>query len=239
MGRIKLFFDFNMKEDVLLVKEAERLEYAGVALFKHQKNHNNSNNNKIYFQADFETIKKNSSIHIYRGVEILAKNPEDMKRKVQKARKEAEVLMVHGGDLKINRAACEDPRVDIISHPYHGRRDSGINHVFAKKAAENNVAVELNLKYLFKTRSHLRYKILTQFREILKLHRKFNFPLIITSNSKSIYDLHTPQDIIALTRCFGMKKEEAKSALSETPQNIIERSKIRSSVLIGGVKIVD
>lgn len=238
MGRIKLFFDFNVQEDVRLVKEAERLGYAGVALFEHQKNHN-SNNNKIYFQADFETIKNDSPLQIYRGVEIQAKNPEDMKRKVQKARKKAEVLMVHGGDLKINRAACEDPRVDIISHPYHSRRDSGINHVFAKKAAKNNVAVEFNLKYLFKIRSHLRYKILTQFREILKLQRKFNFPLIITSNSKSIYDLHTPHDIIALTRCFGMKREEAICALSETPRNIIERSEVRSNVLSEGVRIID
>jgi ribonuclease P/MRP protein subunit RPP1 len=235
-GGIKLFFDFQVDENRELVEEAVRLGYSGLALFNEEKI-KDSDPSKNRF--DREELKKKFSIELYKGVLIRAKNPEDMKRKVGKFRKDADVIMVQGGDQKINRTASEDPRVDIISHPYYKRRDCGINHVIGKKAAENDVAVELNIKYLSKTSSYLRYKVLSHYREILKLQRKFGFPLIITSHARSIYDLHSPQDIIALSGCFGMSHDEASSTLSENPQKIIERSKMRNKIIVDGVKIIE
>lgn len=236
MGRIEVFFDFHVHKDAQMVEEAAKLGFSGIALFDQVGKNSHHNNSQILYQFDFEKFKDKYSINLQMGVEIKAKNPEDMKKKVQKFRNKADVLLVYGGDLKINRAACEDSRVDIISHPYQNRRDCGINHVLARKAAENQVAIELNLRYLSKTRSYLRYKVLAHFREIIKLQRKFEFPVIITSDARSIYDLHTPQDIIALSKCFGMAKEEAICALSEIPQNIMKRSSLRNRVVIEGVK---
>ncbi len=254
-----MFFDFHIHENGKLVKEAERLGYAGVALVisgddhsKHSHgrqhsnhppgrhlNHHSAELNHANNPPELEILEKHPKIQIIKGVEIHPKNPQDLKRKLQKFRKKVDVLLVHGGDLKINRAACENPRVDILSHPYRGRRDSGINHVFARKAADNRVAVEFNLKYLFKTRFSHRYRVLTQFRDILKLQRKFKFPLIITSGASSIYDLRSPFDIMALTRCFGMNKEEAHHALSETPRQIIETNRLRGSLIAEGVVLVE
>lgn len=211
--------------------------FNGVAVFKSSEN--NSVEKLAYnFSNQDPNQDQDSAFRIVRGMEIRARNQDDLKKKVQKFRKDAEVLMVHGGDLKINRAACENPRVDIISHPYKGRRDSGINHVSARKAAENGVALELNLRHLLKVRPKFRYRILGQFRDILKLKRKFNFPLVISSGAHSIYDLHTPQDIIALSYCFGMEEKEAIGALSETPQNIMERSEMRSDMVVEGARIL-
>ncbi|MCE5213475.1 MAG: ribonuclease P, partial [Methanobacterium sp.] len=116
--------------------------------------------------------------------------------------------------------------------------DCGINHVIGKKAAENSVAVELNIRYLSKTSSYLRYKVLAYFREILKLQRKYGFPLVITSDARTIYDQHSPQDIIALTHCFGMDRQEAIDALSKTPLDIIERNNIRDNIIVDGVKLI-
>jgi len=226
-----VFFDFHIHEHEELVAEAQRLGYAGIALIRHVNKSQNSQ------QSSYNHIKKENSIKVYEGVEISAKNQDDLKRKAQKLRKKAQILLVHGGDLKVNRAACENPQVDILSHPYRSRRDSGINHVIGRKAAENKVAIELNLKYLFKVRSSHRYRVLSYFRDILKLQRKFKFPLIITSGGHSIYDLHTPRDIMALNSCFGMSREETIGALSQTPQNIIKRSDIRSSALFKGARI--
>lgn len=229
-----MFFDFHLNENLKLVEEAERLGYSGVALFKPK--HSNSGLNHEVF--DWDTVNQNRSIKVYRGIEIQAKNPEHMRQSVKKFREEADVIMVMGGDQKINRAACEDPRVDIISKPYFNRRDCGIDHVMGKKAALNEVAVELNIGHLTRTNSYLHYRVLAHFREILKLQRKFGFPLIITNNAQSIYDLHTPQDLIALSKCFGMDIEEAESALSRTPLNIIERNSIRDKIIVDGVKVI-
>ncbi len=234
---IILFYDFHVNENPKLVEEAQRLGYDGLALFEQvegqRKPHKPDYNGEL---DDGHTT--NHDIKIYKGILIQARNPEDMRQKVKKFRKNVDVIMVKGGDQKINRAACEDPRVDIISKTYFNRRDCGINHVIAKKAALNEVSIELNIRHLTKTNPYLHYKVLAQFREILKLKRKFNFPLIITSSAKSIYDLHTPKDLIALSKCFGMKTEEAESALSETPLKIIERSNIRNKVIVDGVKVI-
>jgi ribonuclease P/MRP protein subunit RPP1 len=223
-----MFFDFHV-HDIQLAGEAKRLGYRGIAFIQSSKNELKSNNiNEI--KDDFK---------IFSGIEIYAKNPEDLRKKVQKFRENKDVVIINGGNIKINRAACEDPRVDILAHPYKNRKDSGINHITAKKASENDVAIELSINSVIKTRLSLRTKILSQFRQILKLQRKFQFPLIITSNAYSIYDLRTPDDIIAFTNCLEMTPDEIMNSLSKNPMNIIEKSKIRKNVVVKGARIIE
>jgi len=222
-----MFFDFHV-HNTHLAREAKRLGYSGIALIQSSKNYNKT-----------ASINPQDDFSVFSGVEIYAKNPEDLRKKVQKFREHNEVLIVNGGDIKINRAACEDPRVDILAHPYKNRRDSGIIHVVAKKAAENNVAIELSINSMIKTRLSLRAKILSQFRQILKLQRKFKFPLIITSNAYSIYDLRTPEDITAFAGCLEMTHDEIISSLSKNPADIIERSRIRKNVIVQGARTIE
>ena len=222
-----MFFDFHV-HNTQLAGEAKRLGYSGIALIQSSKNYNKP-----------DTINPHEDFSIWNGVEIYAKNPDDLRKKVQKFRERSDVLIVNGGDLKINRAACEDPRVDILAHPYKNRRDSGINHVLAKKASENNVAIELSINPMIKTRLSLRAKILSQFRQILKLQRKFKFPLIITSNAYSLYDLRTPEDIIAFASCLEMTHDEIISSLSKNPADIIKRSSIRKNVIVQGARTIE
>lgn len=226
----KLFFDLHV-HDIRLADEAKRLGYSGVSIIHYLKNQDH---------AKLDNIRKiEPDFSIFSGIEIFAKNPEDLKKRIQKFRDKVDVLMVNGGNVKINRAACEDPRVDILTHPYKNRRDSGINHITAKKASQNDVAIELSINSIIKTRLSGRAKILSQFRQILKLQRKFGFPLIITSNAHSIYDLRTPGDIIAFAGCFGMTSDEIRDSLSKNPLNIIERSKIRKNVIVKGARTIE
>lgn len=221
-----MFFDFHVHGDCNVAKEALRLGYEGVAIIQSSKKY------------DPDSIYKNNTSNIFSGVEIYAKNPHDLKRKIKMFREQEDVIIVNGGNLKINRAACEDPRVDILAHPYKSRRDSGMNHIIARKAAENDVAIEFSIGQLIKTRAVLRAKILSYFRDIIKLQHKFGFPIIITSNAYSIYDLRTPEDIIALACCLGMNPKEAEDSLSSIPLNIIDRNKLRKNTVMNGVRIV-
>ena len=70
------------------------------------------------------------------------------------------------------------------------------------------------------------------------MHRKFEFPIVISSNAYSLYHLRTPKDIIALACCFGMTKKEAEDSLSQNPINIIERNKIRKDIVVKGTRII-
>ena len=215
-----------------MIKEAERLGYAGVGLTRYFEDFNSE------FSREFRDLKASSDIILKKCIEISCKNPEDLRKKVQKSRKNTDILIVRGGDLRVNRAACEDRRVDILSQPYRSRRDTGINHVLARKAAENSVAIEINLKTFLKTNLRYRYRILSQFRHIIQLQRKFKFPLIINSNANSIYDLRTPHDISALATCFQMTFEEFLEAISKIPQQIIETNEQRDKYIVNGVKTV-
>lgn len=236
-----MFFDFHIHGGPEVALNAGKLGYRGVVLTVCSRDCINQPETIKNLRKRVEKIKSDNgenlpSIQI--GVEIEARNPEDLKKQVSKFRKKADVILVHGGDLKINRAATEDPRVDILSHPYRTRFDSGINHVLAVKATENSVAVELNLKYFLLTSPNHRYRVLTQFRQIMKLHRKYKFPTIITSDAGTNYDLRNPLDVMALAACFGMTKEEAFEALSKTPQEIIKRNGIRGKIIVPGARFV-
>jgi ribonuclease P/MRP protein subunit RPP1 len=227
------FFDLHFHGDEELIKEAERLGYDGVGLTRYFEDFNSE------FFKHFDILESDSNIILKKCVEISCKHPEDLRRKVQKSRKKADVIIIRGGDLKVNRAACEDKRVDILSQPYRSRRDSGINHILARKAAENSVAIEINLKTLLKTSLRYRYRVLSQFRHVIELQRKYKFPLIITNNAKSKYDLITPEDITALSKCFQMSFEESFDAISRTPQKIMEINDLRDSYVVDGVRIVE
>lgn len=220
-------FDLHFHGNQELVEEAKRLGYSGVGITHYYKD------DKSEF-AEFNDLNP-MWIRLIKSIEITAKNPEDLKRKVQKSRKRADILIVRGGDLKINRAACENPSVDILSQPYRKRRDVGINHVLAKKAADNNVAIEINLQNFFNTNLRYRYRILSQFRHLVELERKFKFPLTITSNASSKYQLKSPRDIVSFAKCFSMTIEESYQALSTTPQRIIQTNDMRDKFIVEGV----
>src|SRR3989338_3397879 len=87
--------------------------------------------------------KTSTKLEILQGVEIKAKNADEMRRMVDRFRDLADIIIVAGGDLEINRAACENSKVNILATPEKQRKDSGFDHVMAKLAAENKIAVEL------------------------------------------------------------------------------------------------
>ena len=226
-----MFFDFHIHGNYRLALEAYYRGYGGIAVIQSSKNYEKD------FLKGFKEI--GSNFRIFSGVEIYARNKEDLRKNIQKFREKEDVLIVNGGNLKVNRAACEDPRIDILAHPFKKRRDSGINHILAKKAAENEVAIELSINPIIKTKFSLRAKFISHFRQIIKMHRKFGFPIIITSNAYSLYDLRTPNDIIALFQCFGMSEEEAGNSLSKIPLKIIEKNKIRKDIIVKGARIIN
>jgi ribonuclease P/MRP protein subunit RPP1 len=196
--------------------------YAGIAITNH---------------SDY--WRKVTGDDIINGVEIRAKNIPELRKKIGKYRPKVDLLLVHGGDPKINRAAVEDVRVDILAHPENGR-DIGFNHVLAKSATNNNVAIEFNLDVLIHLRGGLRVKALSDFRRNLKLVRKFSVPVVLTSNAKSHYDLRAPREMVALAGLFGMSEDEAIRALSNVPAEIIERNRERRRLgyVMGGVEVV-
>jgi len=144
------------------------------------------------------------------GVELEARSKKGLKREIAHA-KNFDIIAVHGGRANINRAAVSDSRVDVLCHPWLGRRDSGVDAVVAREAAENNVAIEFCLSYLLMPGQRL--KILSHIRRIMKLGEKYDFPIAFTTGAKTRYDLRSEEELKAVMSLIGFSQEGIEEVL--------------------------
>jgi ribonuclease P/MRP protein subunit RPP1 len=231
LGRPK-FYDLNVHsrpdgESTIeeLTTLAKHFGYSGLAITNH------SNTGVAPMASATEDFE------IFRGIEIVATNPQKLHGLIGKYRKNVDVLIVHGGNEKINRAAVENPNVDVLAHPQMGRH-SGLNHVLAKSANENNVAIEFNLDAIIKGRGGRRVQTLSNFRTNLNIARKYDLPMLLTSSASSYFDLRAPREMIAIAGLFGMGKDEAVSALSLTTERIIKNKRSKPGFIREGVEVL-
>ena len=211
-----------------LVLEAKDMGYSGICLTSFNKNNTlHKHDIPLPARSDFE---------IYTGIEIQVEKVAKLTKEVSRLRGKVDIITIGGGNEDINRAAVENGKVDILAHPTaHGKP---LNHVLAKAAADNGVAVDFNMDALIIQKGGSRIKALAAMRQNLVLARKYGVPMVITSNARSHYDLRSPREMMALAMFFGMTQDEALHALSVVPQGIIRRN-TDSNRIMEGVEIVE
>ena len=173
-----------------------------------------------------ETIKKvNTNIDLITSVEIIASGTRDLKRKVSKFRKMAEVIIVYGGEYNINRIAAEDERVDIISHPEHKRKDSGIDEIIARSAKERNVAIEINFNEILETYRKIRSHVFNHMMKNISICKKHDTMMVISSDAKSHWEMRDPRELSSIGQILGMDLKESIDAVSTIPEFIVESNR--------------
>jgi len=192
-----------------MTTEARKLGYDGICASYHQE----------FFRGQ-DKLPEGA----VRGVEIMAANANELRRGIDRFRDRVEVLAVHGGDEAINRAACEDGRIDVLSHPQEGSKSGGINHIIARLAADHRVAIEFSLFPVIHNRGGSRVRALSAYRATFALVRKYDAPYVITSGAMSSYDLRDVRSVVAITWLFGMNESDALRGLSDHPAGILRRS---------------
>lgn len=145
----------------------------------------------------------------------------ELKSKINQNDEKCDVLVYEGGNAELNRKAAEDKHVDIILHPEKGRKDSGVDHVIAKKAAENDVAIGFDLRQLNRE-SKAQTHILKHWKKNLKLCEKYDTPYIITSAAENKNGLRAPRDIKSIIDSLGF---DGTKAVKDHPKTIIEADK--------------
>lgn len=181
--------------------EAQRFGYSGIAII------NSEISDRDGMPPDFS---------IYRGIGISCKSSR-LREEIKKHKNSSDILVVPGGDEELNRAAVESEGLDLLMQP------AQFNNVLAKAASDNSVAIGFDLGPLIRLRGEARVRELIIMRTNLKHARKYNLSMILTSNAQSIYDIRSPREMAALAGLFGMAKEEAVNAMSETPLAILKR----------------
>lgn len=138
----------------------------------------------------------------------------ELKKNIQ--RSEADILIYQGGDDELHKKVAEHGKVDIIMSPENSE-NSGIDHVIAEAAAENNVAIGFNLQELReggRKRSH----VLKHWRRNLRLCEKYDTMKVLTTGATETTELRAPRDAASIIDSLGFK---GKEAVSEHPGKII------------------
>ncbi|MFB6076279.1 MAG: ribonuclease P protein component 3 [Candidatus Aenigmatarchaeota archaeon] len=190
------------------------------------------------FYNYIDEIKEQTEIDIIKGVEIEAKSVKDLKKKIYKVREKATLVVVMGGDYTINRVSCEDSRVDILSHPEYKRSDSGLDHVLAKKASENDVHIEINFRDILQTYGKVRSHVLSHIDKNIELAKKYEAPFVICSGAKDRYELRGQKELSALLELFNLSREESKKITQKIPRKLVEknRKKISGKIEFEGIE---
>ena len=173
---------------------------------------------------EFKKKLKKTNLDIAFGYKIETDKPSNIPKIAKKIRKRVELILVHGGDLEINRKACETPEVDILTHPELGRDDPGLDYIMAKLAKKNNVSIEFNFRNLLFSYKKSRSDIFSNMLENAKLVRKYRTPFVLSSGAIEPYDLRSPSELISFGKVLGLNPKEIKTNLSE---KILEENRKR------------
>lgn len=214
-----------------IANRSKLLGYSGICFTMYYRNLQELEKLKV----KVKNISKDFGVEIFLGFE--ARNSHEL-NKLTKMRREYDLLLARGSDLEFNRLAVETPEVDILTHPELGRNDSGLNHVMMKLAANNNVAIEINFREISLSFKGSRSLILKNISENVKLCKKYKTPLISCSGAISHWQIKDPKVMMSFATLLGLKLDEAKRTISDTPGNIIKMIKERKSKnwIMPGVK---
>ena len=230
------FYDFNFKgrnynSDTILLKEAKNLGWDYVKLNYNLKDYYNA-------QKYIGQLKK-VNINFDMGLEIKTNKGNELNSQINKNRNKIKYISVHGGSDKINRQAVENIKLDTLNRTYYKRPNCGLNQVLSKEAVKNNIAIELTIKDILTNHSSYRAKIIDHYKEIIKLHRKFKFPLLLTTGATNIYDVKSPRDAIAIFKSIGLTDGEIEEGFTKTPEKIIDYNNKRKDMIIQGVRKIE
>ncbi|MEM5792833.1 MAG: RNase P subunit p30 family protein [Candidatus Aenigmatarchaeota archaeon] len=199
---------------------ARILGYSGICVFQNFERHKEI----LELREEFQRIEEKSRINVLLGFE--ASNTKELV-KLSDIRREYDVLAVIGGNINLNRKAVETPEVDILVHPEKNRVDSGFNHIMARLASKNNVAMCVDFREILITSKNTRAHILSKIMENIKICKKYGVKIIISSGAFSHLQMKDPKVLISMGVVLGLRLDEAKKCLSENPESIINFIKER------------
>ncbi|HWR24597.1 MAG TPA: ribonuclease P protein component 3 [Methanosarcina sp.] len=234
MGKPK-FYDFgvhvipdgeNIADEMAVL--ARHFGYSGIALSNHSDK----------LPEAKPVMGLTNGFEILRGIELVEENPSKLNGLIGKFRKSVDVLIVHGGSELVNRAALENPKVDILNHPAF-EKSCGLNQVLAKLAAENEVAIGITLRPFLHSRGSRRIRLLSDLRATLDLVRKYEVSLVLSSDAMSCFDLRSPMETLALAEVCGFEEEEALEAISIVPEKILSKNKPAPGYIREGVEVLE
>jgi len=154
-------------------------------------------------------------IEIYSGILIRDTAVRDLTTRIKRERNNEAIVSVQAGDNAFNRSVISLKGVHIL-RGLHSADKNAFDHVAAKMAADNRVAIDLDLSPLISGRGFTRQRVMHRYRDILVLERRYEFPLTISSHARSILDMRAVREIAGLCSLIGMDIPDVEMAFFGT-----------------------
>jgi ribonuclease P/MRP protein subunit RPP1 len=150
-------------------------------------------------------------IEIYPGIYIRDTAVRELISRIKRERNNKAVVSVQAGDNGFNRSVITIKGVHILRGLYSSDKNA-FDHVAAKMAADNRVAIDLDLSPLISGRGFTRQRVMHRYRDILVLERRYEFPITISSHARSILDMRAVREIAGLCSLIGMDIPDVENA---------------------------
>ena len=139
-------------------------------------------------------------------MEIIFIHEKDFSRARDFIRKNKDKKIIFSGDDdELNRKILEKEKINVLLLNQSGRKDrqkqreSGFDHVMAKLAKKNNVAIGINLEEIIGSHGKKKAEILARIQQNIKLCNKNNLKMIFLKNQG-----RNPYDLKSLGLVLGM-----------------------------------
>jgi len=152
-------------------------------------------------------------IDVRSGILIQASAMKDVIGQVRREKETGAVVSVQAGDNGFNRAVIGLKGVHIL-RGIQSADKKAFDHVTAKMAADNRVALDLDLSLLISGRGIARQRAIHRYRDILVLEQRFGFPITLSSHARSILDMRAVREITGLCSILDMDISGVEKAFS-------------------------
>jgi ribonuclease P/MRP protein subunit RPP1 len=152
-------------------------------------------------------------IEISNGVLIRDTMMKDLVSRVRQERNSNAVVSVQAGDNGFNRSVTGVKGVHIL-RGIQSADKTAFDHVTAKMAADNRLAVDIDLSPLISGRGVIRQRAIHRYRDILLLERRFEFPITLSSHARSILEMRAVREISGLCSLLGMDAPNVEKAFA-------------------------
>lgn len=152
-------------------------------------------------------------VEVRSGLFICNAGMKDIIAQVKRAKDSGAVISVKAGDAGFNRGVIGLRGVHILRR-IHATDKNAFDHVTAKMAADNRVAIDIDLSCLIAARGIARQRAVQRYRDVLVLERRFEFPLTFSTYSRSVLDLRAVREITGLCTLLGMDIPDVENGLA-------------------------
>ncbi|OPX65530.1 MULTISPECIES: RNase P subunit p30 family protein [unclassified Methanoregula] len=151
-------------------------------------------------------------VEVFSGIVIQDALVKDVINRLKRVRDTGTVVSVCARDNGFNRAVIGLKGIHVL-RAIHAADKTAFDHVTAKMAADNGVAIDIDLSVLIAGRGAARQRAIHRFRDMLTFERRFEFPVTLSSHARSYLDLRAVREITGLCSLIGIDDTGVEKAL--------------------------